>query len=519
MAPLNHSPNVKVLDPSDDQSDMKTIKSVFNLGLTAFVINAVSVTAMAYEPSWDGNHPEAASEAWTWMGHLQELEKTSSGDLRLGKNGLGFIYYFTRNQTGSMGAMNFRSSSVTTTVNGEGVKQETDTVYTAQVDNSEFRARTGTMDLNFRAGSINDRVQAVPMTEADSKSLARIMKLYPGLSIAANFQPKKNHFEVTERNGVKTVLDLYSIWPVAAPPEGKMAFLGQAETYSFSEPMVVAIGTYKGKSVAGLTFVDRQWSKEYFGTYALDGLNDLMKYANAMKYSHTWSAFHVFNERTKEWSFFHLWNQFKRTPEARDQKVDYSGMVWVTNGGPTQITTAQDYSWVGSGFVHNTGREVLMNYPNDRYGFFPSKAHMVSKKMGFDVKMYATPALQNLNQPIPFYEAYASGEGTWNGDKVRVQGRLESSRLMFRTQDYEEMIDVLKAEEDKDWRQPELQAWLKGAIARDNAVNPFDWLEERMQTLASVMSNMDLKLSVFKAILNGNKDAADPNDPMVMVYH
>ena len=473
--------------------------------------------AHAYEQNWEGNHPDAASEAWTWMGHLQELE-TKSGVTKLGKKGVGFIYYYTRNNTGDMGRMNFRSSSLTSTLNGEGVEQYTDTIYSAQHKDAELRARQNTLDLTFKAGAIADSVKTVPMTAADITKLADVIRLYPGLKIAQGHTPKKSHFEVTERDGRKMVLDFYSIWPVVSPPEGKIDFLGQDDTLTFSEPMVIAIGTYQGKKVAGLTFLDRQWAKQYFGTYSINGIKDLMQYATAMKVSHTWSAFHAFNERTKEWTFFHLWNQFSRAKDVRDKKISYSGMVWTTNGAPTQMLAAEDYEWKGSGFVHNTGRQILMNYPMDRTGFFPSKAHMKSAKLGFNFKMYATPALQNLNQPIPFYEAYASGEGTWNGDRIRIQGRLESSRLMFRTQDYEEMIDVLKAEEDKDWRQPELQAWLKDAIKRDRAPQPLSWIEEQIKVMISMMSEMELKMAIFGAILSGNEDAVDPKDSQVMVY-
>ena len=481
------------------------------LGVLAFILPNL---ARAYESSWDGNHPDAKAEAWTWMGHVQEVEGT-----KLGKKGLGFIYYFARSEEQSMGTMTFRSAALTSTVDGEGKAFETSTIYLPKYDNGVLRARKNTLDVSFTAGKkINDTAKALPMTAADEAELKKAMAYFPGLNVAPGFKPKKSRFVSKEESGTSVDLTFYAIWPVLSAPEGKMTFLGQEGTWSFSEPMLVTVGKYNGKPVAGLSFLDRQWATKSFGVNAMGGLNDLLKYANAMKYSHSWSAFHAQNKRTNEWTFFHLWHQWKREKDVRDELVDYSGMLWMKNGTESGLVDSKDYEWTGSGFVHNKGRKVMMNYAQGRYGFFPSRADFTSGKMGLTGTLYASPALQNLNQPIPFYEGYAQGEGTWNGDEVRLQGRLESSRLMFRTQDYEQMLDILGTMKDG-WEQPELQAWLKEQIAKDKARNPLEWIHGRLSVLASLLSEMDLKLKIFGSIISGKKAKQDANDPDVMLYY
>ncbi len=484
-----------------------TNRKVFQL--IVFAILLLGSIANAYEPSWDGNHPESKSEAWTWMGHLQEFDGT-----RLGPNGVGFIYYYTRNDQGQMGSMNFRSSSLTETVNGVGQSYKTSTLYAAQYDNAELRARRGRLDLTFTAGDIADFVRAEAMSAADTKELHSTMKLFPGLAIAPGFTPKKVVFNASEEDGTEMKLRFYTIWPVLAPKDGLMRFLGQADTYSFSEPMLVTVGTYKGKRVAGLSFLDRQWAKQFFGVNIYTGLGDLVKYAHALKFSHAWSAFHVFNERTKEWSFFHLWHQWERNDNVADKLTEYSGLLYMKNGTESGVIDSSDYTWKGDGYVWAQGKEVLLDYPLGRYGFFPSRATYSSPKLGFSGQIVATPHLQNLNQPIPFYEGYASGVGTWNGDRVRIQGRLESSRLLFRTQDYKEMLKTLESTKEPEWRQPELQAWLK-ANQRDN---PANWLGHPLAVLASMFKGLDLKLAIFGDILSDDQVEQDPRDPEVVIY-
>ena len=478
----------------------------------------LSPGAFAYEPHWDGNHPDAKSEAWTWMGHLREL--TPAG--KLGKNGLGFIYYYTRNDTtgaeGAMGQMNFRSSARTTTVDGRGVEYKTSTVYNPKYRDAELRARAGRLDLEYTVGreGIQDRVQEVPMTAADYDALKATMKLYPGLNFAPGFKPRKTRFHVEEIDGTIVDLTFYSIWPVLSAPGGKMAFLGQKDTYSFSDPMMVTVGTVGGKPMAGLSFLDRQWSHEYYGTYMFDKLSDLLRYAEAMNYAHSWSAFHVRNQRTGEYSFFHLWNQFRRRPGVADEKVDYSGLLFARNGVEYGMVDAKDYSWTPSGFVQFQGRKVIMDYVMDRVGFFPSKASFKSSKFAFDAQVWASPHLQALDQPIPFYEGYAEGEGTWRGDRITIQGRLESSRLFFREQDYQEMISIL-AKEKGDWKQPELAAWMQQNINQKSS-DPFLKFHQRIIALVTQLKGLDLKLRIFGDILRGEKPEVDARDPEVMVY-
>ena len=483
--------------------------------LVSAVSLLTSLTGFAYEPSWDGNHPDSKSEAWTWMGHLNEMD--SKG--KLGRKGMGFIYYYTRNDTtGSMvGSLNFRSSSRTYTLDGIGQNYQMSTVYAVKEPNAELRSRRGYLDIEFNAGRINDRVVDERMNDADRAELANTMKLYPGLEIAPNFKPKKTSFHVVEKDGTVLDLNFYSIWPVLSAPEGKMKFLNQPDTYSFSDPMMVTVGTVGGKKMAGLSFLDRQWAKSYFGVHMLNNLGDLMKYAKAMNFAHTWSAFHARNERTGEYTFFHLWRQYRRENDQRDQQIDYSGMLYAKGGKEYGLISADDYKWTSSGYVQQQGTVAMMDYAMGRVGFFPSKAAFSSNKMGLSATMWASPHLQVLDQPIYFYEGYAEGEGTFRGDKVKLQGRLESSRMMFREKDYEEMLEIL-AKEKGDWKQPELATWLKANKKQDNPDSPFVKIHQKMIGFAAAFSDMGLKMAIFGDILNGVKPVADANDPDVMIY-
>lgn len=482
---------------------------------TILVALCMSAIAHAEPADWQGNHPDAAAEAWTWMGHLRELDPINS---RMTERGLGFIFYYTRSTEKALGNMNFRSSAVTSTVRDVGVSFKTNTVYLAQERGGELLARKGDkVDLTFRAGAIEDRVVAQPMTVTDFQKLNDTLKYYPGLKVAPGFQPRKTRFQFTEKDGTRFDLTFYSIWPVLSAPGGRMRFLGQDGTYSFSEPMMVTVGTADGKPVVGLSFLDRQWAKDFFGINILSDLGGLLKYANALKYAHSWSAFHARNERTGEYSFFHLWHQWLRTPGQRDQLTDYSGMLYMRGGVESGMVDAGDYDWAASGFVHNTGREVMMDYSEGRYGFFPSRTDLSSKKFGLKATLYASPALQNLNQPIPFFEGYASGEAVWRGDRMKLQGRLESSRLMFRAQDYDEMMDVLAPLKDG-WEQPDLQAFILEQRRSNVDDSPLGWLHRKMSVLAGLLGELDLKLAIFGGIMSGEKNQAVPGDPDLMRY-
>ncbi len=450
------------------------------------------------------------------MGHLNEVVY-KSGQKALSEKGVGYMYYYARSEEKAMGSMTFRSSTRTETLNNEGKSFATDTIYLPK-HNGTFRTRTASLDLQFKAGVISDVVKAAPMTAKDDQVLNDALALFPGLKIAPGFKPKKSILKVSEKNGQYMDLVYYAIWPVLSSADGRMTFLAQTDTYSFSEPMLVTVGFRNGKEVAGLSFLDRQWATESFGTNIMGDLTGMLKYAQALKYSHAWSAFHLQNKRTKEWSFFHLWNQWNRNPDVRDAKVDYSGMLYMHNGIESGLLAANDYQWLPSGFVQNKGREIMMDYSSGRAGFFPSRADVSSPKLGLEMSFFASPHLQNLNQPIPFYEAYAEGEGTLNGDPVYIRGRLESSRLMFRPQDYDEMIEIMKTKKDG-WEQSDLQQWLRDNKNNSADGTPFGWLHERLAVLASLLGEMQLKLAIFGDIVKGTKPHADANDRAVTVYY
>ena len=472
-----------------------------------------SPAAVAYDVGWDGNHPAAQSEAWTWMGHLSEIEQ-KNGQPSLGANGVGFIFYYTRSAEKTLGTMTYRSSALTTTKNFVGTSFKTDTVYAAKSPNGQLRARQGSLDLVFKAGVVDDRAVTMQMTDEDDATLKETLKLFPHLEIARGFRPTKTIYHEVERDGTIVDLVFYSIWPVLSAPNGQMRFLGQDGTYTYSEPMLVTVGTFGGKPVAGLSFLDRQWAMASFGEFVMNGMKSLLQYGQALNYAHSWSAFHAQNKRTGEWSFFHLWHQWYRQPDFSDALDDYSGMLYMRgNGSVSALVPSNEYIWKSSGFVLQKGRQIMMDYSKGRDGFFTSRAEVSAPTLGLNYTMYATPALQNLNQPIPFYEGFGSGEGTWGGDPIVIQGRLESSRLLFRDQDYKEMLETLQAT-DPAWAQADVQAFLKKKLAS----SPKNWIDRQWSVLSALLGVMDLKLAILADVITGTKATVDPADPQVTVY-
>lgn len=449
------------------------------------------------------------------MGHLNEVEKDIQGQPRLSARGHGYILYYTRNILGKMGAINFRSFARTQTLNGDGQAFETSTHYQPRYPGSFLKARTGRLDLEFQAGKVHDRTEQVAMTSEDQARLADLLKYYPGLKVAPQFAPKKYRIYATEDDGRVYDLTAYSIWPVISPPNGHMRFLGQADTMTFSEPMLLTSGRWAGKEVVGLSYIDRQWADKYFGTYMIDDIKDAFKYGRALNYAHSWSAFHARNERTGEWSFFHIWHQWDRRASTGDQITDDALLLWTRGGVEQGVVSPSEYTWLPSYYVAYSGREVVMDYAMGQQGFFPSRAQFSSPRLGLTVDMAAQPALQVLNQPVYFFEGQASGTGTWNGDRLVVQGRLESSRLLYRTQDYREILSNLK-HQPKGLDQPDLQKALVKMIAqreRDKG-----WLSHRLAVLANLLNELDLKLAIFRDILSGDRPSVEPTDPDVTIY-
>ena len=485
-----------------------------------------STSARAYDVTWDGNHPAAASEAWTWMGHLNHVVKKDGVDV-LGDTGMGYIFYYTRSVERTMGTMTFRSSALTSTLNGVGTGFKTDTIYASQHDGA-LTVREGRLDLTFTGGGADDRARTMIMTPSDHELLARTLKFFPGLKITPGFTPKKTKYHEVERDGTVVDLSYYAIWPVLSAPEGKIRFLGQNDTMSFTEPMLITTGTVGGKKMVGLSFLDRQWAANSFGDSVMDGLGDLLRYGHAFNYAHNWSAFHARNLRTGEYSFFHLWHQWHRQDNVRDQLDDYSGLLYVRNNGTeSAMLDRDDYTWRPSGYVLQKGRQIIMNFAKGRDGFFNSRADFNSDKLKMSIQLYATPALQNLNQPIPFFEGFASGPGTFEGDPIVVEGRLESSRVMFRDVDYQEMLEnmTIAGKSDPAWAQEDVAQYLKAKLAYSAATSakpalgPFVWVDQQVTVASALLGGIAVKLSLVKAILSGQKAKPDPKDQSVIVYH
>lgn len=446
----------------------------------------------------DGNHTWAKSEAWTWMGHLSLLNENS--EWKLQDKGYAFIHYFTRNETG-MGRMNFKSSAVTKTSFGVGTEYDQSITY-PEMNTHQFQLKVSetNLDIEFQAPGQRDRVQDVPMTDKDLLLLKeKILPLYPGLKITNEREVKKTVFTATMGKNSHAELTFYSIWPDVAPPNQQMTFYGLQNSYTFSSPMLVAYGTWREKKqtpqkVVGLCFLDRQWSKDYFGKNIFNDVSLFLKKQQALKWAHNWSAFHAWSPETQDWYFVHLWRQVQRRDHLPDQMGDYTGIQWSKNGEQQPIIDSKNFSWIPNKFVKNRS-QVLLNFAEGRKAFFPYRYQLASKKNSdINLNIEASPQLQSLDQPIYLYEGYASGFGTWDNKNVLIQGRVESSQILFRNVDY---ADMLARIDKTDAGQIEIATYLESQLIKKWTFQ--DGFKEILAQQKFLGNDIEKKLQIFSS--------------------
>jgi hypothetical protein len=223
-------------------------------------------------------------------------------------------------------------------------------------------------------------------------------------------------------------LKLFSIWPDIAPPGQRMEFFGLPDSYTYSSPMLVAYGELeehglKVKKVAGLCFLDRQWSKDYFGKNLFVNPPELLRGNHALNMAHNWSAFHAYAPRTRDWYFVHLWRQVRRVDGAPDRQISYSGIQWSKNGLQQATIDEDRFDWSPRKYVLNKSR-VLLNFAEGRDAFFPYQYSLLTEGANSSLKIEASPPLQSLDQPIYLFEGFANGSGIWDQQEVELQGRV-----------------------------------------------------------------------------------------------
>lgn len=452
-----------------------------------------------------GNHTDAKSEAWTWTGNLNEIAISPNGEFTLQDNGHAFIHYYTRNETG-FGRMNFKSSAVTQTTFGTGTSYDKLTVYSdLKKDSFKLKVHEDKLDISFVAHQKNidqeDQVREVSMTSADEDLLYnQLLPMYPGLKVAEGFTVKKYVFKAFLGHESYADLIFYSLWPDIAPPEGRMKFFGTEDSYTFSTPMLLAFGDWvkngETKKVAGLCFLDRQWSHDYFGKKIFNNPTEFFKRNHALKKAHNWAAFHVHSSDYKNWYFIHLWQQYNRSDDEADEITDYTGVQWTKNGVQQDAITKPEMKWKGSDFILNSS-EVMINFAHGRKAYFPSSYDFLGVEDKFSFHVDATPAMQSLDQPIYLYEGYASGKGVWDGADVFLKGRVESSQVFFRDQDYQSMIDNLEFGSLKD----ELTSFLdnRNRCLPEAQACLVDIIRDQYERSEFLFHDLPLKMKIFSA--------------------
>lgn len=485
---------------------------------------ADSEDLIEYEPKWDANHPKAMSESWTWMGHLKVLDKNSG-------EGVAFIHYYTRNKS-KMGSLTFKTSALTPTVDNVGKEYRKQTLYSSLAKDFYFKTHLKKLDLEWHYQGQTDHVKQVPFeAQSDYQNLDyNLLPLFPNLHRDPQMQPIKSILSAHVGKDSHLDLTLYSIWQPRAPTaDGRIRFLGVDGTFTFFHPMIVAVGTWTHqgvkKRVAGLLTLDRQWSNEYFGKSLFEDSIDYVEAHRALSFAHHWSFFHGYLPNSKTWIFVHLWNQFYRHSDKPDQLTNYSNLVWVKNGKLQNPMTPDEYNWKGNNFVLNQS-EVLLNFGAGREGHFPSQFDLNSITQNIQLNLKATPNLQSLDQPIYLYEGYGNGDGIWNGEPIAIQGRLESSRLLFRDQDYQSIIETINSSANVSPDQMALKTHLqKLLVTDDNCSTLFchDRIKSEQQKKedywAFITNDMNLKMSILKRKISKKEEQSDRNDPDILTYY
>jgi hypothetical protein len=485
---------------------------------------------LKYENFWDGNHLKAKSESWTWMGHLKELEET--GDhLKFKNDGVAFIHYYTRNQS-KMGSLTFKTSALTPTINDVGQSYLKQTHYSSLAKDFYVKLNTKQLGIEWHYNNEMDSVTWEPLqTETDLRMIdEKLLPLFVNLQRDKSMMPVKSRLNAKVGENSHFALTMYSIWqPLAPTADGRIRFLGVDGTFTFFHPMILAIGswTHNGitKKVCGMVTLDRQWSNEYFGKSLADKPTDYLKVYRALSYAHHWSGFHGYLPESKSWIFVHLWNQFYRKSNEQDLEVPYANMVWVKNAIPQLPLTPTDYTWQGQSFVLDNSK-VLLNYGEGRERYFPSQFNLNSQSQNIELAIRASPTLQSLEQPIYLFEGFGTGEGFWQGEPISVQGRIESSRLLFRDQDYLEMIETIRASPQPSAAQDALQTHLEELLRQDENCR-FLYCHDRAKKhykrktdyFKFVGNDMNLKMSILRAKLTHKESKVDPTNPNVMIYY
>ncbi len=481
----------------------------------------------------EGNHTWAKSEAWTWMGHLNEYTQDSpTGKIQLRNDGVALIHYYTRNET-QFGNLNFKSSALTYTKNNIGTVYDKNTIYSEATNSGnkfEMKIKEHTLDIQFQHKKNLDIIKKVEMKDQDHKTLNNtLLPLFENLNIAQGFSPVKYIMQSHVGSHSYLNIEFYQIWPSIAPENARMKFLGLSETFTFSQPMLVAIGKIKkdgvDKKVVGLLFLDRQWSKEYFGTYIMSDPLESLKQNQALKYSHSWSAFHAYSAEAKNWYFVHLWQQFKRTANFDDTLVDYSGVLWAKNGVQQNSIHSNEFSWKGSNYVKNKSI-VMLNYAVGREKYFPSEYKYNNLTNNDNLKLQASPPLQSLDQPIYLFEGYATGFGVWNNENVEIKGRLESSRILFRKQDYQEIISNIDFSNKYNFneKQDQLKIYLEKKIVQEewcefNILCFIDYLKIKKAQIDYAFNDLNRKLIIAQSGMKTKGIIRDPNDKSKVIYN
>ncbi|MGZ3774047.1 MAG: hypothetical protein ACXVCY_08790 [Pseudobdellovibrionaceae bacterium] len=458
----------------------------------------------------DGNHGDAKSESWTWMGFLNEVTTIETGfhqlEIKNSNNGLAVLHYYTRNDAG-IGNLTFRSSAITRVENGIGKAYFKKTTYSANTEDFQLKIDSKKLGIQLIANQELDKIEAVPMSEQDTLFLeTQLLPLYPGLKVSPSFQPTKSTFQVHSAAGVQFSLTLYNIWAPISPPNMNMEFLGVQNTNTFTYPMQIAYGDKIEKGVvtkmAGLFFVDRQWSSKYFGSKVFQDPTAFTTLENALPYAHHWSAFHGFDTEKNEWIFVHTWQQYLRKPHQADKKISDSNILWVKNGDSYNRLEKNNFNISSNNFARGDQSRVLINFTKGRKAYFPTQYHMESNT-GDVYNLTASPAIQTLDQPIYLYEGYAQGKAFWKNQNYQIRGRVESSRILFRDQDYHKMIaDLSTSQENRngDTQIQNLTQEIKSALNESHCNSLFDvvcLIEKEKMHWAFLLNDMSTKINIL----------------------
>jgi Predicted secreted hydrolase len=259
----------------------------------------------------------------------------------------------------------------------------------------------------------------------------RVSRMRARTDAAGDLVPFAYDFELSAEavSGTEMALDLCA--DALQPPQpvggaafgGRIAFFGQAETYSYFQLLAYTGRLRWGETEEAVSgrfgWLDRQWFPDYVGRHA--GLL-------ADRYGHQWSQLFLDNG----WAFS-LWRQFDRREE--DREVMFTGLTACDPAGRTVF--ADDLAVDILSYVRDPGlieplladvQDLAGRRSSNRYVFDAVRLRVPS--LALDVVTTPLVAAPAHHMPVDYFSGPTRVTGTMAGTAVTGFGFHERTQLL-----------------------------------------------------------------------------------------